>query len=543
MDDLAVLPGLVDVPSRLGNYNCWLGELRFTTCCSVRVFGPEGNEDCWARLPGATFQRCCLDAPMSEEEFEHHKEDTLARAKADFKAAAVEMASLIHRFDLERTVLGVRPLRTGEAELLSGMNSLMQQWRAEQLAGLAAKLPEVLESYAAALRNARRGRRRDRGQGLRIGILTGCTADSASSDVCQAGPNLWECYANRHGYDFIYDANKYPSYPQRFRFKRLVEEGVAAALDATFDAAAVEFLYQEPASLLSGTDGVNFKWWQRWYAARRHLLSYDLLLVVDPDTAVFPTCMGEDLLSLLGLGDDMEDWPGVIARDPRQGEDLNGGVFALTGTPWGLLYLELLLARSRWPVDVAGGGGWCQARQGAEYETFLEVAALSAGGPLDYTSECMQHALPQSLSDGTAYFAGCLWPQYSQCWQKNLARLLGPHGRRKTARAKLIDPRHADINYRPWSNEARYRDSARRTGALPPISNAAFLWHYVGVPKKVQSMLRDFGLSRLNDTFDCEAVNEFADDTSNGLPPCKKGGSEAACPFEDALLMPRQFGC
>ena len=85
----------------------------------------------------------------------------------------------------------------------------------------------------------------------------------------------------------------------------------------------------------------------------------------------------------------------------NQGEDLNGGVFALTGSPWGRLYLELLLARSRWPIDVAGGGGWCHARQSAEYETLLEIIALdqmvASGGALEYSSGCMKHAVPQAL--------------------------------------------------------------------------------------------------------------------------------------------------
>eukprot|EP00971_Amphidinium_carterae_P005679 112754-Amphidinium_carterae.3 len=41
-----------------------------------------------------------------------------------------------------------------------------------------------------------------------------------------------------------------------------------------------------------------------------------------------------------------------------------------------MLWLELLLARSRWPVDVAGAGGWCQERQAAEYESLLEVILM-----------------------------------------------------------------------------------------------------------------------------------------------------------------------
>jgi len=336
-------------------------------------------------------------------------------------------------------------------------------------------------------------------------------------------------------------------HPQRFRFNNGSFRGNwSAALTADFKDEDVQFLYEEPLALEAGSDGTTFRWWQRWYAARRHLAAYDLLLIVDPDTAVFPTCTGVDLLTALGLPADMTQWPGVITRDPRTNEDLNGGVFALTGSPWGHLYLELLLARSRWPVDFAGGGGWCNSRQAAEYETLLEVIALgrmySTGLPLDYTSECMLHALPQvTRNRDSENVAGCIWPVYLACWKKVVARLIGPPGNRSSWHAKLLDPVFSDINYRPWSNEARYTSSALRTGELHPITNSAFLWHYVGIPDKATSMLRDFGLRSLADTFDCQQLHRTFD--SGGLPGCQLAGSSQACPFPDSKLMPHVYGC
>eukprot|EP00971_Amphidinium_carterae_P138811 2750774-Amphidinium_carterae.2 len=44
------------------------------------------------------------------------------------------------------------------------------------------------------------------------------------------------------------------------------------------------------------SDAREFKWWQRWYAIRRHLLSYDLLLVVDPDTAVMALLSDDSII-------------------------------------------------------------------------------------------------------------------------------------------------------------------------------------------------------------------------------------------------------
>lgn len=533
-----------------GNPECWSGPLSFLMCCSIRAFGPGGNPACWEGMlcegegecfgsePGQlNFDKCCQ--PIDWPEVRENAGDIILRAHGDFKECIISLSELVHRVDMERHALGERVLKEWEADLLGELNSLTMLWRSEQLAELMNNLPNVLSSYEAEFL-------RPKVEEPNIAILMGCTPETAGGDLCRLGANLWECYAQRHGYHFIFDTNEYPSYPQKFRFGGGARG--AAALDVEFDESAVRFLEEEPLALQIGSDALDFKWWQRWYATRRHLPAHDLILVVDPDTGIFPSCTDVGLHEALGLSANVSEWPGVIARDPRDGEDLNGGVFAVTRSPWGFLFLELLLARSRWPIDVAGGGGWCHARQSAEHETLLEVIALAHAAlneePLDYTSECMMHAVPQVASRREGgEVAGCIWPAYLRCFKKNAQRFLGPPGHRAGSHVRLIDPQRADINYRPWSNEPRYRAQFLDSDAVPPVQNAAFLWHYVGIPGKVANMMRDFGLSSLSDTFDCGLLQRSWASADPALPACKLGGSATPCPYDDSLLMPHIFGC
>merc|ERR1711920_1054238 len=134
--------------------------------------------------------------------------------------------------------------------------------------------------------------------------------------------------------------------------------------------------------------------------------------------------------------------------------------------------------------------------QAAEYETLLEVIVLAdahESGQLDYTSECMLHAVPQAVNHEDRVIAGCIWPIYTQCWRKVVKRFLGPPGQRTLSKVKLLDPTWADVNYRPWSNEPRYRAQFVDAMEVPLVANSAFLWHYVAIPDKVGRMLRDFG--------------------------------------------------
>eukprot|EP00927_Polykrikos_kofoidii_P047593 TRINITY_DN41834_c0_g1_i1.p1 TRINITY_DN41834_c0_g1~~TRINITY_DN41834_c0_g1_i1.p1 ORF type:complete len:617 (+),score=75.95 TRINITY_DN41834_c0_g1_i1:108-1958(+) len=564
-----------------GDPTCWDETMGsgFLLCCATRIFGEGGNPECWDEARLVTFQRCCVSPSPSEVE----ANELLDKAQADFNVTITAFARLLHRLELERHAFGERRLSTVEAWLLQSLGELLTLWRADQMRELVGDLRGVLARMSKLRHRSETETLRER----RVGILTACTPDTAGSDMCRLGANLWQCYAQRHGYHFILDTNPYPVGPHKYRFRSpRSDEKQHTALDAEFDADAFSFLDADPMVKSLGTDGLDFKWWQRWYAARRHLPFYDILLVVDPDTSVFPSCFDVGLPEALGLsrngafappenihGDvDGEDEIGVLTRDARVGEDTNGGVFVLGGGPWGFLFLELLLARSRWPIDVAGGSGWCHARQSAEFETFIEVVALerawrfgnsdngssgdtgSDDGDSDadvsaqfaYSSECMKHAVPQAVSTRSeeAPIAGCTWPEYRTCWNAAMSRLAGDPGSRSDwmRYARLLDPGVVDINYRPWSNELRYKSQSARSQPDAPIIRSAFIWHYVAIPNKTSSMMRDFGLKGLEDTFDCQTLQHIFN-RRWAFSGCMLSGSSSPCPHGDSDLMPRAWGC
>merc|ERR1712083_714381 len=133
---------------------------------------------------------------------------------------------------------------------------------------------------------------------------------------------------------------------------------------------------------------------------------------------------------------------------------------------------------------------------------------------------------------------GCAWPNYLNCWKKNIYRLVGPHGTRSGLHVHLLNPDVVDINYRPWSNEPRYREAyLHLADNLPPIQNTAFLWHYVGIPKKAASLLRDFGLKSIEETLDCQYLRHRFDEYGKVLQfgaVCQLSGSSVACPYYDS---------
>lgn len=437
-----------------------------------------------------------------------------------------------------------RPLTGAEAAHFEALGAHLVQWHLRHLSELSRRLPEVLRAYARRIPNKSNGH--VEASSPRVAVLVSCTPETAGSRGCRLSAGLWQCYAHRHGYSFIYDTSEFPVFP-KMRFGHPFDPPLTA-VDAEFGNESARFLEETPPS-----DALTFKWWQRWYAARRHLPYFDLLAVVDADTAVCPACMGTSLLEALGLPPSKpEAWPGVLTRDLRHGEDLNGGVFVFTRSPWGMLHLDLLLAKSRWPVDVAGSGGWCHSRQGAELETFLEVASLElaarTGRPFNqtYQAKCLAHALPEvyalpaSAHDRDKEWGwGCVYQRYLNCWRDTMENLAGPPGQRSTKHVRLLDPALVELNYRPWSHEPRYGPTgmkAVKAGAPPfPIARSAFLWHYVGVQDKVGGLLRDFGLRSIEDTLDCERLAKSAKDwtTEESGKACQLGGSRQPCPLGD----------
>lgn len=526
----------------------------FLLCCATRVFGPTGNPACWTG--GLSFERCCQGLDPGSREFAFLVNATLASAAGDFSVAVVAFATWLHRLEVERHAAGHRPLHDSEAALMAELSEHISRWQAQHLQELFARLPEVLEAYRSHWHPA--------GPEPRIAILMACTASTANNDMCRLGASLWQCYARRHGYHFIFDSSQYPDYPTRFEFGSAggsTALGLQALAPDFGEDGGTTFLEEEPLAFEVGTGGLDFKYWQRWYAARRHLQAYDMLFVVDPDTSVFPSCTDVELPAALQLPmppprvtDGGDPWPGILVRKSRPGEDVNGGVVGFTRSPWSLLYLELLIARSRWPLDFAGGSGWCHSRQAAEYDTLLEVMALEQAqreGSFRYRSECTVQALPQAIPDDGKLVAGCAWSSFLYCWKEATGLLSEALDNGEWRHVRFLDPvKEVDINYRPWSNEPRYRQPFLTAGpeALPPIAHAAFLWHYVAIPDKAKHMMRDFGLSSIEDTLDCDRLHEQFMSAARlrqpgGFPPCSLTGSPKVCPFEDSWLMSHKWGC
>jgi len=552
---------------RYGDEGCWGQGLGFWECCGGNSSALDSGSDlCWDEVAGFTFQRCCRSPKEGSPRHQYltsRAKEELEKCHDSFSACVTALAESFHFLDLAGRFLGDHVVPQEEFQHFEALKEEVIAWHSRHLDNLSKNLQAVLASYS-------RTKPLAAGVAPRVAVLIACTPGSAGSPGCTLGAGLWQCYAHRHSYHFVYDTAPYPARP-KLHFTSPTAGGKALpAIDADFGMEALHFLNATPSGIW--TDAHDFKWWQRWYAARRHLPFFDVLLVVDADTAVFPACTGIGLLEALNMKDgglESSYWPGAATRDARPGEDLNGGVMVLTRSPWGRLYLELLLAKSRWPVDLAGSGGWCHSRQGAELHSFLELMALeqaaTQGLPLNQSIalDCLRYALPEVFrraggSAGTTLSVGCLYPAYLSCWRRAATRIAGPPGHRITRHAWLVDPAMVDLNYRPWSQEPRYAIPEKRhqsegvSERLLPLARGAFLWHYVGLSDKVGCMLRDFGLQGMEDVLDCEQLAKRFDawtlNGSGGASGCSLGGSSKPCPlgFEAGAAWARghpPFGC
>mmetsp|Transcript_7819 Transcript_7819/g.16832 ORF Transcript_7819/g.16832 Transcript_7819/m.16832 type:complete len:300 (+) Transcript_7819:1-900(+) len=250
-------------------------------------------------------------------------------------------------------------------------------------------------------------------------------------------------------------------------------------------------------------------WWTRWVAARRELSNHDFLLVVDPDTFVFPSCfftrLEEAFSGVLQSGSQAE----VFVRDIRDGEDLNNGVAMVRSSEGGHLFLDLLVSKERWPSAVAGPGP-CMYDQSAFYEALLELMAAAGG---TYRGECSALWRPTPrlfTTDGLeAVSFVCNWEGYTVCWRYFASKMVSEG----VNVVEFVKVEVADVNYRPIGNEARYHHAHRQVGRDPdiPIEHTAFIWHYVNhFGSKWPSMQGDWGLPSLEVTRDCSAVRALA---------------------------------
>ena len=136
--------------------------------------------------------------------------------------------------------------------------------------------------------------------------------------------------------------------------------------------------------------GAEEWWWARWFAAAEHLDAQDFLLVADPDTYVFPSCLDVPL-SVLPAGD-------VVMRAARSDEDVNNGVVLLRRGGVARRFLDALLEKRSWPVARAGGGGWCMSAGGV----FACVVVIASGSHPRFSGnavEILLYVLPKCLQE------------------------------------------------------------------------------------------------------------------------------------------------
>jgi len=254
--------------------------------------------------------------------------------------------------------------------------------------------------------------------------------------------NLWRCYALRHGLGFILE---------------------------TDDTEVTRPHYRAPN-------------WMRWFAARKNIVFYKALLVVDPDQVIVPECWDISIPGLLGSwSSDTDSLPDIGIRDFGRPQTLNNGMAFVRNSPRGIFFLDQLLEKAAWMQTI-------EKDQGAFDETILEVLNLEVqeSGQEGYDSECVQYVFPNAHGHHEIAL-------YAMCWWRICEQLAGPFGARTSKVVRFMDPRIVDVNH--------------VVGARG-LSDPALLYHFAGRGKDWQEMLGFFGLERRH-TGNCSKVFEF----------------------------------
>lgn len=316
----------------------------------------------------------------------------------------------------------------------------------------------------------------------RVAIVAGATADSL--ETYRPFAALWECYAQRHGYEFVLDVvNDASLAPPRFEFAWSLRRMRGGG--------------SHRAGRLRPKRN-----WVSLLAARRQVSKYDAILVTDFDAFVSPSCLRMPLDFLWLAGSEHV----VAVRDAPRHHDPNMGVFAVRGGAAGAAFLDEVLAKRHWLVTP-------RPVQNAFTETLLELLwrerwAAGDGSGEPYRAWCLPYA-----------FAEVDWSfraaEYARCFHETLEALAGPFGGRSASSVRFVDPRQVDMNYlpRPWEPGGR-----------------GFVQHHAGA-KNWTAMLAGFGLTRARAMRPrvCAHVQRFA----KRLRPCAPGTEVSPCPAAD----------
>lgn len=273
------------------------------------------------------------------------------------------------------------------------------------------------------------------------------------------------------------------------------------------------------------------KAWNRWYALRRHLDSYEWVFTADPDQFPSRECFGSfsftDVLKAAGLDEAGRYYKTVIVmRDNLSFHTLNSAGFLIRGGSASRLFLNLLFERSHWY-------GLVYIDQSAWEQTVLEFLDLWAYVREQPKNEsrwqlrshlCLAPQLSQSDPSGSGRLH-----IYAQCWHDFLNTLFGPIGSRQFGGSPLVlvHPRTLDFNYVVGNR---------------PRNDPPLFWHLAGMFKSSlmvndetmldQFIRTDWGGNRLpNGTGPNEELNctFWMDGWHQSSTACEPGTPTADC--------------
>lgn len=210
------------------------------------------------------------------------------------------------------------------------------------------------------------------------------------------------------------------------------------------------------------------KTWNRWFALRRHLDSFQWVLTLDPDQFLSRACFGAvsltDALKAAGAPD--AAWPPVIVmRDFPRYHTLNSAAVFLRGGDAGRLFLTLLFEKAYW----YGIADFDQSAFDQSVLEFLDLWLASRPNPAAFSLSGSEHCMEFFLTwlDGEIVL-----DMYKDCWHNFVDLVVGGDFAQRPVSSpvpiRLLDPQRIDINY---------VFGARST------DNEPLIWHMAGKNK------------------------------------------------------------
>lgn len=282
--------------------------------------------------------------------------------------------------------------------------------------------------------------------------------------------DVWKCYCRRHSdcEVVVETADFLP--PSKYPIMKTIDEGVHKVKYG--------------------------KAWNRWFALRRHLDSYEWVLTADPDQFLGRDCFGSVSLSeaLAAAGVDSGPGPAVVMRDFPRFHTLNSAGIFFRGGEEARLLLDLMFGKMYW----VGMGDFDQSAFDQSILELVDLWAGEASGAFGKSSACLMALFPSHKGDASL-------DTYNRCWHDFMDyHLRGPFARRRAAGSPLalLDPQIVDINY----------VFVARSSADPPL-----VWHFAGKDK----LLREPDGRTLLDVF---FQNEWGlGSLPNGSAPMEEG--------------------